>query len=272
MNNEEAKFILRAYRPGGEDAQDDAFAEALAQVRRDPELARWFAQESALDAAIHAQLATVPVPRDLKAAILAGRKVVTPPPWWRRPVSRAASVAAVFATLACIGFVGLREPREAAADFKRFNSDLTDYVGARYGLLFSPKLATANMGYLGGLGSGLHYRSASIEDIRHWLAENSGHGDCVFPARLKDHPSMGCGMLDWRGRRVSLVCFQVGPSLPKDKVYLVVINSTDLPDPPTNAKMRFKEHGEWASATWRSGEFVYLLMGHGDREALGKYF
>jgi len=32
MNNDEAKFILRAYRPGGPDAADPQFAEALAGV------------------------------------------------------------------------------------------------------------------------------------------------------------------------------------------------------------------------------------------------
>lgn len=272
MNNDEAKFILRARRPGGPDARDAAFAEALAHARRDPELATWFAEESAIDAALFAQLSAVPVPSDLKHAILIGRKVIKPQPWWRQPVSLPTAVAAVVATLLCIAFVGLREPREAALDFSRFNADLTDYVGSRYGLLFSPKLATANMGYLGAGGSELHYRSARVEDIRRWLTENSGHGACEFPARLKDHPSMGCGMLDWRGKRVSLVCFQVGTDLPKDKVYLVVIDSADLPDPPKGASPQFTTRGEWTSATWRNGDFVCLLLGYGNGETLARYF
>ena len=52
MNNEEAKLILQAYRPGGQDANDPRFREALEQARRDPELARWFANEQALDSRI----------------------------------------------------------------------------------------------------------------------------------------------------------------------------------------------------------------------------
>jgi len=40
MNNQEAKFILAAYRPGGQDASDPLFAEALEQVRRDPDWQR----------------------------------------------------------------------------------------------------------------------------------------------------------------------------------------------------------------------------------------
>ena len=42
MNNQEAKFILGAYRPGGRDAVDPMFSEALAQAGRDPELRAWF--------------------------------------------------------------------------------------------------------------------------------------------------------------------------------------------------------------------------------------
>jgi hypothetical protein len=49
MDNEEAKFILRAYRPNGADAGDAKFCAALEQAKRDPELARWFERELALD-------------------------------------------------------------------------------------------------------------------------------------------------------------------------------------------------------------------------------
>jgi len=42
MDSGEAKFILSAYRPEGQDASDPRFAEALEQVRRDPILQRWF--------------------------------------------------------------------------------------------------------------------------------------------------------------------------------------------------------------------------------------
>jgi hypothetical protein len=38
MDNREAKFVLSAYGPGGQDAGDARFAEALEQVRRDPML------------------------------------------------------------------------------------------------------------------------------------------------------------------------------------------------------------------------------------------
>ena len=85
MNNVEAKLMLRACRPGGRDAADPCFAEALAQVERDLELQQWFANEQAFDLRMRDKLqAAVPVPAGLKARLLAQRKIAPALPWWRR--------------------------------------------------------------------------------------------------------------------------------------------------------------------------------------------
>lgn len=49
MNNDEAKFLLSAYRPGGRDAADPSVAAALDQAKRDPALASWFERQQAHD-------------------------------------------------------------------------------------------------------------------------------------------------------------------------------------------------------------------------------
>jgi hypothetical protein len=86
MNTQQAKFILQAYRPGGQDANDPQFAEALEQVKNDPNLAEWFAAQTAFDGAVAHALGTVAPPAQLREMILAGRRVIEPAPWWRRPV------------------------------------------------------------------------------------------------------------------------------------------------------------------------------------------
>jgi hypothetical protein len=97
MNNEEAKLILQAYRPGGQDANDPRFREALEQAQRDPELARWFTNEQALDSRISGRLkASITPPAHLKASLIAQQKS-SAPPWWQQPVLR-------FALAACMAF------------------------------------------------------------------------------------------------------------------------------------------------------------------------
>ncbi len=66
MDNLEAKFVLNAYRPGGQDANDPRFAEALEQVRRDPVLERWFVDSIAFDMAMTEKLRAIEVPPDLR--------------------------------------------------------------------------------------------------------------------------------------------------------------------------------------------------------------
>ena len=84
MDNQEAKFILSAYRTAGQDANDPRFAEALAQARRDPILEHWFQESAAFDVAMPEKLSVVPVPSDLREGILAGVKVSRVPSWENR--------------------------------------------------------------------------------------------------------------------------------------------------------------------------------------------
>ena len=90
MTNEEAKFMLQGYRPNGQDADNEAFAEALAQAERDPSLRAWFEREQAFDALIAGKLREVRAPDGLRESILAGTKLSTQPvaaertpAWWR---------------------------------------------------------------------------------------------------------------------------------------------------------------------------------------------
>ena len=78
MKKDEAKFLLRAYRPQGADAQDPAFAEALAAARNDPELAAWLAAEEAFDATLAGKLREITPPAGLEEAIIAGIRASEP--------------------------------------------------------------------------------------------------------------------------------------------------------------------------------------------------
>src|ERR1051326_1557407 len=85
MNRDEARYILRAYQVGGDDASDPQFREALEMMKLDPELQEWFRQEEALDAVVARKLQSFPVPSDLKSQLLAARKVVDVRHWWKTP-------------------------------------------------------------------------------------------------------------------------------------------------------------------------------------------
>ena len=99
MTNEEAKFILGAYRPGGRDATEPTMTAALDQARRDPALARWFEREQAHAKAVAEKLRAIAPPAGLRDAILAGARASESAAAvivrWKQPVWLAAAAAVV---------------------------------------------------------------------------------------------------------------------------------------------------------------------------------
>ena len=70
MNRQEAKQILRCYRPGVDSENDPQIAAALEAARRDPALAQWLQRELAFDETIRAKLRAIPLPPDFRQRIL----------------------------------------------------------------------------------------------------------------------------------------------------------------------------------------------------------
>src|SRR5262245_48303791 len=99
MDNQEAKFILNAYRSGGQDANDPGFFEALEQARCDPVLERWFQDSIAFDTAVSQKLCALEVPRDLRESILAGAKITRALHWRNRMRKWAIAAAVILGTI-----------------------------------------------------------------------------------------------------------------------------------------------------------------------------
>ncbi|MDA1274557.1 MAG: hypothetical protein O2960_10980 [Verrucomicrobia bacterium] len=241
MNNEEAKFILQAYRPSGQDAQDPQFAEALAQVQKDPELAVWFAQELALDKAIGAKIKQIPIPSDLRASIVAGKKVVQLQSRWnrRRFLALAAAVTLIL-SLSAWWF-----------DSNRSNT----FAGYRRSMT---RMLTSD-------AINLQLTSENMANIKLWLAANEGHPDFILPDGMKGLPTFGCRILDWHGKKVTFICLQ---SDGLGMAHLFVINQSDIKDSPKTRSPEFMTTGKWCTASWSQGGKSYLLAGAGDHLAL----
>jgi predicted outer membrane lipoprotein len=71
MDKEEARFILRCFRPDGADAENPDFAEALGWAAKDRELGEWLAHERASDGAFAQALGELTLPEALREEILA---------------------------------------------------------------------------------------------------------------------------------------------------------------------------------------------------------
>jgi hypothetical protein len=244
MNNQETKLILQAYRCGGQDASDPLFAEALEQARRDPELQKWFAEENALDARIQTSLQTeVPVPRELKSNLLALGKIIRPTPWrWFQPMKLAA-VAALLVLLGLAAFLLLPQKPGQLASFRE--------TMARYFMQQQGHVA---------------FESHDMAKIQQWLQDRGMETNFELPTALHSRPAQGCRVVDWNGRKATMICFILEDGEHMD---LFVVDRAGLPDFPESRAPQFAKADGLMTATWAEAGKVYLLTG-ANKERLQK--
>jgi len=241
MNQDEAKYILRAFHLGGQDVEDPQFQEALELSKRDPVLGDWFANEQAIDARVSRKLRAFPVPPNLKAQLLAARKTIPARAWWPRPVWMSAA-ACLLLVLALSGWLLTSAGQVQFSDLRAFVAD-----------------STAQLDHL-------DLSSTNLVEVRRWLLDRKAAGDFVVPTALKGMPSVGCRKFNWKGQSISLVCFKVDGV---GTVHLFVIDHSSVHDAPADANPAFAVSGNGiATASWRNTKFVYVLAGKVDEGEL----
>jgi hypothetical protein len=251
MDNREAKFILNAYRPGGQDAHDPRFVEALEQVRRDPILQHWFDESVAFDAAMTRKLFAIPVPSDLRESILTGVKITRPESirgWknrWRKWAIAAAVVLS--ATLGGLIWHNTRPAPVARWQLQALDSILSSIARNE---------------------SHFDVISHNPADLVKWLRENSAPAGKKLPNNLDKLPSIGCKTFFWHGKPVSLICF----TLPEGRaIHLVMTTVSTDSDRSIKHQAEVIQQDHWATATWREGGMIYMLALEGSSDELRSY-
>jgi hypothetical protein len=253
MSNNEAKFILSAYRPGGRDANDPAMAQALAQAKSDPALGAWFAREQQHDAAVAAKLAEIAPPAGLREAILAGARMsdreglpdtekgggptTTKRVWWTQPGWLAAAAAlAVLLSLAAWRMTPVR-----GESFAEFAVNFVDK------------------------GFRLQKHGADVAELKTWLGEQHGPLPEALPAKFAELRALGCRTLSFKGQDVSLVCFERG-----GREFHVFVARRDGTAGAAEAGPRFLDAGrtKLVAATWTDAKNRYVLVSDAEADVV----
>lgn len=230
MNNDEAKFILGAYRANGRDANDPLFAEPLAQARRDPELGVWFKAQLAFDAELADKLREAPLPPGLRDMIIAGTRVSRRPTPWL-PRLRWFALAAAIAVLSTAGI-------------------------SRFGFA-RPEIGTLTRFALHDTAFGEHAHLGSVNTLRPIEARlaaaqlRSGRGLGLDLARLRGD---GCRTVKVAGREVFEICFG-----PEQEFHLYFAPRGDFA-PVWADRPDFASAGRFSTATWADSRLVYSLV------------
>ncbi len=245
MNNQEAKLILQAYRLGGQDAADPLFQEALEQLKRDPDLAKWFADERVIETRVQARIRdAVKPPAHLKAHLMAQGRIVRRATWWRRPVWLAA--AASVALLGTVATIWSR--RSSGPEFAAFRQAMVQNA-----------LQTTNH---------VSFETHDLARIQRWLEDREVDTNFDLPVALRDNVAEGCRVVHWNGQRVTLICFVFNG---RDHVDLFVLNSTRFRGFTPTQTPEFARTDGLITASWTRGDRTYLLATSGGEAVLRKY-
>src|ERR1700751_757623 len=205
MTNEEAKLILQAYAPNGRSASDRRFQAALNQARCNRELADWFANEQALDSRISDSLSkSFKPPTKLKSLLLAQRVIIRPVAWWRK-ASHQLALAGCVALLSIFSLVWFSHP--GPVEFLKYREEM----GA------SAVEGTEQVSEV----------PRDLFQVRRWLAENQLDASFMLPRRLNDGAISSCRVVNWRGKKVYIICYKVDDN---QTAHLAVIDRSALKD------------------------------------------
>jgi hypothetical protein len=240
MTNDEAKFILSAFRPNGSDTGNATFSDALRMAGDDPVLGAWFAQSRAHDASIAGKLGQIAPPPGLREAILAGVRVSGAPTgsglgWgWIAGLAAAAAVA--------IGVFSMRAPAHPESGTTELAGfAINDMVNERHGGRGDPA-------------------GALIAELQAKGARMPGADQIDFE-KLRD---TGCRTLNFAGHDVIEVCFAR-----EGLVFHLYVTRRDGPLGDSVAKgPSFIAQAEGAAAVWSDRRFDYALASTAGIEAI----
>ena len=311
MDKEEARFILRCFRPDGADAENPDFAEALALAAKDRELGDWLAHERASDADFANALNAVTIPSALREEILAGlaleRGDVTPrpdafdssvigamaaiqmPPGLRSEIlaamertaspvkSRRSSwwLGVPLAAAAGIAVAFIASAPERGPSKTVVENPRPVSQPAPDGPVTQISINKVEEGFVNTLkapGFTLDLKNPDHHALFNHLQDAKlPCPNRCLPKGLKDVPGLGCRELTIDGKRGALVCF----IQENDIVHLVVFKRADVScHLPKTGSPDLGHFGEWSFARWEDDDWVFLLMGQNgvDTKRLAELF
>ena len=243
MRSDEAKFILSAFRPRGEDAGDPQMTRALVQAGRDPELLHWLDEAREFDLFVASKLEeSTPVPAELRTNIMNGAQLCES---GRRSLRLFLIGTAAALVLLVGGFGLLLRSVEPLAGWQ-----------------------LAALEVIPGLSSGqtpFDEQSNDLGELQDWLKEAKAPNATTLPLGLSRLGAVGCKTLSWDNQLVSIICFGGGKG---GFVHLVIINRQGPPNAHRPSSPHWIERGGWLTATWNSGEQTYMLAMQSGRAAL----
>lgn len=296
MDKEQARFVLRSFRPDGSDVDDKDFAEALALAMENRELGEWLAEERSFDASFANALSSIPLPDTLRQDILgclAGERGDFPQAEDSWDAALIGAIASIQPPAALRDEIIAAMDRTALAKkpsqplWRRFSLPLAAAAGVALAFLLtrnntqSTSIASnapvpvdvVQAGFIRAYESPLfsldEHEGEQQELIANLKSRKLPCPGCLPPG-LANVKGIGCRELVIDGKTGSLICFDEREN---GVVHLVIFRREDVcGELPQRDHPEFAQKGHWAAARWEDDKNVFILIGATDVGKLAKLF
>ncbi|MEH6532323.1 MAG: hypothetical protein V7735_13425 [Photobacterium frigidiphilum] len=246
MTSKEAKKFIVLHRPGLDDSLEPQIVEALELIKHDSELLAWYEKHIENERAISQSFKQIKVPVLLREKIMAENCPVQPANFRNnRTLINHIAVAAILLLL------------------------VTNALW--FSLLWQPSLDTyrIDMARIVSVNDDLDIEARNLEDVRHGFYNIGWPTDYNLPDTLTSLHVLGGLALNWEQNKVSTLCLETDD---KKYIWLFIIDSSALPDPPTKASPNFQYAGKLMTASWSLAGKTYVLAGDVNKNVLNFYF
>ena len=99
-------------------------------------------------------------------------------------------------------------------------------------------------------------------ELRAWLLANGAPPDFQIPAKLAALKSVGCTVVEVKGKPAWLTCFwrEPGPgATDRELIHLFAVRRSDFQDGPAGPIPQLRELGGWSFASWAAGDVIYTM-------------
>lgn len=297
MDKEQARFILRSFRPDGADAGDPDFADALKLATENRELGEWLASERAFDAAFANALKTVDLPEQLREdimACLASEREDFPQAEDQIDAAWIGALASIQAPANLRDSVLAAMERTATQEnapvpisiFRRLAIPLAAAAGIALAFLVTrhdtPTAVAKNhvvpidvvqAGFVQTFESpdfALEEKQSDQQMLIRHLQERKLPCPGCLPPGLRDLKGIGCRELVIDGIQGSLVCFKTAED---GIVHVMIFRREDVSGNfPAMDEPVISKSGKWTTAQWENADKVFLMMSSATHCELSKLF
>jgi hypothetical protein len=260
------KEALHAYRISAVSPEQEDLRRLVSEARDDPDLSSWLDAEEAFDRAFANKLQAAPVPADLQERILTcmtTAPIEEPVPftaepepkqgdnrfWWMHPLAFGAAAAAII--LLAVNFTFNDQWRPASPS----QAEIATILESLETLMERDAVHQ-------------HAHPASnLATIKQLIAQDAGPFPAMVPASLETSNPVACEVVSVGQIPVGVICFEENGEL----MHFFTIQRGYLQNGYDSESPEMHEVDGIDCATWTCPEYLYILSGRDDENAIRRH-